>query len=105
MEKIATKPGFLEFIQDQGVVGLAIAFIIGGAIQKVISSLVADLLQPAIGLVFGSTGGLSSLHIGALMYGRFLANTIDFLIIAWIVYLIFKRLGLERFDGHKKHTR
>ncbi|OHB24816.1 MAG: hypothetical protein A2542_03005 [Parcubacteria group bacterium RIFOXYD2_FULL_52_8] len=98
MENSSAKSGFIAFIREQGVVGLAIAFILGGAIQKVISSLVADLVQPAVGLIFGSTSGLASLHVGSLMYGRFLSNVIDFVIIAGIVYLLFKRFGLERLD-------
>ena len=98
-----TKPretikGFIDFIRTQGVVGLAIAFILGGAITKVVSSLVSDIVQPLIGMIFGSVEGLSALHFGAILYGHFITEVIDFLVIAWIVYVIFKRLGLERLD-------
>ena len=101
MEEVTRKPGFIEFLREQGVVGLAIAFILGGSITKVISALVADIIQPVIGIIFGRVQGLASLRLGSIMYGDFIAQVIDFLIIAWIVYIIFKRLGLQRLDSKK----
>lgn len=92
---------FVAFIREQGVVGLAIAFVLGGAVNKVVSSLVVDIIQPIIGLIFGSTKGLMSLHVGPVMIGNFLATTIDFAIIAWVVYFIFKKLKLEQLDKKK----
>ena len=92
---------FVIFVREQGVVSLAIAFILGGAINKVVSSLVQDIIQPVIGLFFGSTQGLKAWRLGPVMMGNFAANTIDFLIIAWVVYFIFKKLVLERLDKKK----
>lgn len=92
---------FVIFVRQQGVVSLAIAFILGGAINKVVSSLVQDIIQPIIGLFFGSTQGLKAWHLGPVMMGNFAANAIDFLIIAWVVYFIFKKLDLERLDQKK----
>lgn len=93
---------FVNFIREQGVIGLAIAFILGGAISKVVSSLVQDLIQPVIGLVFGKADGLKALHLGPVMYGNFLANFIDFVIIAFVVYFVFKKLRLETLDKKKQ---
>lgn len=93
--------GFFHFIRTQGVVGLAIGFILGAAVGKVVTSLVNDIIQPAIGMVFGSTEGLTSLHYQSIMYGKFIAGLIDFVIIAGVVYFIFKRLKLESFDAPK----
>ena len=43
--------GFLTFIREQGVVGLAVGFILGGAISKVVTSLVENIIQPLLGYV------------------------------------------------------
>lgn len=90
--------GFIKFVREQGVVGLAIGFILGGSINKVVSSFVKDIIQPAIGFIFGSSEGLASLQYKSLMYGNFIANVIDFVLIAGIVYFIFKRLKLDSLD-------
>lgn len=94
--------GFIEFIRKQGVVGLAIGFILGGAVSKVVGSLVQDIINPVLGLVLGKMGDLSnySLKIGAaeIMWGNFVSVLIDFLVIAFVVYFVFKRLGIEKLD-------
>lgn len=93
--------GFLDFIREQGVVGLAIGFVIGGSVSKLVASLVADIVQPSIGLLFGSSEGLTALHYKSIMYGNFLAILIDFIIIAAVVYFGFKLLRLEKLDKKK----
>lgn len=93
---------FLLFIREQRVIAFAIAFILSGAISKVVTSFVQDIIQPIIGFIFGSVDGLQAYHYQSLMYGKFLSNVIDFIIIAAVVYLLFKRLGLERLDAEKK---
>ncbi len=93
--------GFIDFIREQGVVGLAIGFILGAAVSKLVASLVGDMIQPLIGLLFGSTDGLAALHYKSIMWGSFLANFIDFLVIAAVVYFGFKLLGLEKLDKKK----
>jgi len=97
-----TVRGFIDFIREQGVVGLAIGFILGTSINKVVASLVNDVIQPFIGLTFGSAEGLSGLHYKSVMYGRFLSGLIDFGIIASIVYFGFKGLKLDRLDAEKE---
>ncbi len=93
---------FVTFIREQGVMGLAIGFILSGAVTKVVASLVQDIIQPLIGLIFGSTQGLKAFHIGPVMLGNFFAILIDFFIVAAIVYFIFKQLKLERLDKKKQ---
>jgi large conductance mechanosensitive channel len=93
---------FFLFIREQRVVAFAIAFILGGAVSKVVTSLVQDVIQPIIGFVFGSVNGLQAYRYQSLMYGKFLANLIDFIIITAVVYFIFKRLGLEKLDVEKQ---
>lgn len=92
---------FIRFIREQGVVGLAIGFILGGSISKVVSSLVNDIIQPAIGWAFGSLQGLAGLAWGPVMYGKFVAATLDFVIVSAVVFFIFKRLGIEKLDEKK----
>jgi len=105
-EKIIKEPftGFIQFIREQGIVGLAIGFILGTSINKVVTSLVNDIIQPSIGLLFGAGQDLVSLKFRNIMYGRFLAGLIDFAIIAAIVYFGFKGLKLDRLDLKKEDS-
>ena len=94
--------GFVSFVREQGIVGLAIGFILGGSVSKVVASLVTDIIQPVIGFILGSTKGLQSLHYESIMYGNFIATFIDFVIIAAVVYIVFKQLKLEKLDLKKE---
>lgn len=93
--------GFIKFIREQGVVGLAVGFILGGAVSKVVSSLVEDIINPIIGAIFGSSEGLASWSIGVINLGSFISVLIDFLIVAAVVYYIFKGLKLDKLDARK----
>ena len=53
----------MTFIREQGVMGLAIGFILGGSVSKVVTSLVQDIINPFLGIILGSTEGLSLIHI------------------------------------------
>ncbi len=98
--------GFINFIREQGVVGLAVGFILGGAVSKVVSSLVQDIINPILGLILGASEGLrsASFSLGSakIMYGSFLATTIDFVVIALVVYYGVKMIGVERLDRKKQ---
>lgn len=98
--------GFVEFIRKQGVVGLAIGFILGGAVSKVVTALVTDIINPIITGVFGMTKGLAdaSVSIGStkILYGDFVSVTIDFLVVAAVVYYGFKALRLDKLDLPKE---
>lgn len=93
--------GFLEFIRSQGVVGLAIGFVLGGAVGKVVASLVNDIVLPLLALVLGSAEGLKTLSYAGVSYGAFFATVLDFVIIAAVIYFVFKRLGVEKLDAPK----
>lgn len=97
--------GFMDFIREQGVVGLAVGFILGGSVSKVVTSLVQDIINPILGVILGSTKGLAyaSISIGSthIMYGKFLGVLIDFMIIALVVYFGVKGLKLDRIDKKK----
>lgn len=96
--------GFLEFIREQGVMGLAVGFILGGAVSKLVASLVADVVNPLVGLLLGRVN-LSQMYtqIGnsRLMWGNFISTAIDFSVIAAVVYFGVKILGLDKLDKKK----
>ena len=97
--------GFVNFIRQQGVVGLAIGFILGGVVKEVISSFVEDIINPIIGALLGATGRLENavLMIGSMKirWGNFVAVLIDFIIISFVVYYGVKGLGLDKLDKEK----
>ena len=90
--------GFITFIREQGVIGLAVGFILGGAVSKLVTSLVDNIIQPLLGPLLGSAGGLNSLAIGQVTYGNFITAFIDFVVIAAVVYFMFKGLGIDKLD-------
>lgn len=91
--------GFLEFIREQGVVGLAVGFILGGAVSKLVSALVTDVINPLISVAMGSVGGLksASFTVGSavFLYGDLISVLIDFIVIALVVYFGVKLLRLD----------
>jgi large conductance mechanosensitive channel len=97
---------FLDFIREQGVVGLAVGFVLGGSVAKVVDSLVKDLINPLLGLVLGAAGDLknASLWLGAseIRWGNFVSVLIDFTVIAVVVFLVVKILGVNRLDKKKE---
>jgi len=94
--------GFLEFIREQGVVGLAVGFILGGAVSKVVAALVTDIVNPVLSIFLGLAGNLREafLTVGPIkiFWGDFVATTIDFAVIAAVVYFGVKILKLDRLD-------
>ena len=84
---------FKEFISRGNVVDLAVGVIIGGAFGKIVSSLVNDILMPIIGILIGGVD-FSNLTINVgkakIAYGMFIQNIIDFLIIAFCVFIFVK---------------
>jgi len=94
--------GFIEFIRKQGVVGLAVGFILGGAVSKVVSALVTDIINPIIGVALGRVGSLAnaSFSIGtvSILWGHFISVIIDFLVVALVVYYGVKALKLDKLD-------
>jgi len=94
--------GFLTFIREQGVMGLAIGFILGGAVSSVVKSLVEDVINPLIGLAFNNIDSLREVMIGTVKIGSFITALIDFVVIAAVVYFIFRGLGISKLDKKKE---
>ncbi len=97
--------GFINFVREQGVVGLAVGFILGGSISKLVASLVTNIVNPLIGLALGKVGNLTSAYmsIGSakILWGSFALSFIDFLVIAFVVYFGVKGLKLDKLDKPK----
>src|SRR3954471_7736466 len=100
--------GFKAFLLKNNVLALAVAVIVGGAVGKVVSSLAADIIMPMVSpilpsgdwreakIVLSSTVGADGKPVeNAIRYGTFIGNVVDFIIIAFIVYLITKALIKE----------
>lgn len=101
---------FRDFVNRGNVLDLAVGVIIGGAFNKIISSLVNDLIMPVVGILLGGIdftnleltipnflGGSSAAH---LRYGIFIQNVVDFLIVAFCVF-IFIRI-INKFTAKKE---
>ena len=95
---------FKEFISRGNVVDLAVGVIIGGAFSTIVSSLVDDILMPLIGMILGGINfSTLSIKLGEakIMYGMFIQNIIDFLIVAFCVFLFVKFINELSRIGHK----
>ena len=93
---------FRKFLIQTNALALAVGVIIGAAVGKLVASLVSDILMPVIGLVVPG-GAWRDLSIvlstkpdgtpaNAITYGAFLGAVLDFLIVAWVVFLLAKAL-------------
>lgn len=87
---------FKEFAVKGNVMDMAVGVIIGGAFGKIVSSVVDDLLMPLVGML---TGGVDftalSVKVGeaTLTYGNLIQNVIDFLIVAFCIFLMVKGIN------------
>jgi len=89
---------FKAFLLKHGVIALAVAVVIGGAVQKLVAALVADLIMPIIGAMTPSGDWrTATISVGAVKFGvgDFLGAMLDFLIIALVVFIIVKMLVKE----------
>ena len=101
---------FKEFAMRGNVLDMAVGVIIGGAFGKIVSSMVSDLLMPPLGLVLGRVDfsslfiDLSGTHPASLAvakqagaptinYGVFLQALFDFLIVAFVIFLLIKQVN------------
>lgn len=97
---------FKEFISRGNVIDLAIGVIIGGAFGAIVKSLVDDIIMPIVGLLLGRVN-FESLKIVlkeaegktpelSINYGLFIQNTVNFIIIAFVIFLIVKVINKMR---------
>jgi large conductance mechanosensitive channel len=98
---------FKEFAMKGNVLDMAVGVIIGGAFGKIVSSLVDDVLMPIVGMLTGNvdfTGLIFKIGEGedaaVLKYGNFIQNTVDFLIVAFCIFLMLK--GINKLNRKKE---
>lgn len=95
---------FKAFISRGNVVDLAVGVIVGGAFGKIVTSLVNDILMPIIGILLGGidfTNLTITIKDATITYGLFIQNVIDFLIVAFCVFLFVKVINNLSKLGHK----
>ena len=83
---------------------MAVGFILGGAVSKIVASLVDNLINPLVGLALGKVDLADkaiTLGSASLRYGKFISTLVDFIIIAAVVYFGVKMLGLDKLDKKK----
>lgn len=93
---------FKEFAVQGNVMDMAVGVIIGGAFGKIVTSIVDDILMPLIGTLVGSNFAELSCEINGakVMYGSFIQNVVDFLIIAFCIFMMVK--GINKLSKKKE---
>lgn len=84
---------FKKFISRGAVLDMAVGVIIGGAFSKIVTSLVNDVIMPLIGVILGGLDFSNlSIKIGnaSIMYGSFIQSVVDFLIIAFCIFVMIR---------------
>ena len=101
--------GFVNFIREQGVVGMAVGLAIGTAAGDTVKKLVTAFIDPLVQLVVGSQQGLQSASFtleiagrkGEFLYGAFISSLITLIAVAFVVYAIVHFLKLDKLDKKK----
>ncbi|MBO7499366.1 MAG: large-conductance mechanosensitive channel protein MscL [Bacteroidaceae bacterium] len=106
---------FKDFAMKGNVVDMAVGVVIGGAFGKIVSSLVSDVIMPAIGALMGgldfttlrwvikpayTTEAGKEVAEAALNYGNFIQTVVDFVIIAFSIFLVIR--GIAKMNAKKK---
>ena len=100
------KKEFIEFINRGSVVDLAVGVAVGGAFTAIVNSLVNDIIMPIVGLICGGVDftdlsitiprWIGTGEAATIRYGVFIQNVLQFLIIAWVIFMIIK--GMNRLN-------
>lgn len=101
--------GFMGFIREQGVVGLAVGLAIGTAAGDTVKQLVSAFIDPIVALIIGSQEGLKAAEFtikvgdrsGTFLWGSFVSSLITLLAVAFVVYAIVHFLKLDKADKKK----
>jgi len=97
--------GFMTFIKEQNVVGLAVGLVLGTAAGALVNSLINNVIMPPLGFLLGSAEGIEGLtavlgttptgEVAVLRYGEFVNDLINFLVLALVIYIVVKALKLD----------
>ena len=101
--------GFMEFVREQGVVGLAIGLAVGTQASILVKDIVGSIINPIIGLIIGNSKGLQAavwnVSVGkrhaTFAFGNLIYSLIVFLAVCAVVYFIVHGLKLDRLDKKK----
>lgn len=99
---------FREFISRGNVVDMAVGVIVGGAFGKIVTSLVNDILMPLIGTILGGLNFTDlSVKVGDanIAYGNFIQTIVDFLIVAFCIFLMVKLFEKFKKKENKKEDK
>ena len=108
MHEVNPVGGFLAFLRDYAVVGLAVGFVIGLQAQTLVKQLVASFIDPTFNLLFGQAlsqrAFVTHFHGRAVSYswGAFAYALLDFLFVLGAIYAIVKIFNLDKLDKPKK---
>lgn len=102
--------GFLDFVREQGVVGLAIGLAVGTQASILVRDIVASIIDPVIGLIIGNPKGLQAavweVTVGGreatFALGQLVYSVIVFMAVCLVVYLIVHGLKLDKLDKKKE---
>lgn len=101
--------GFVDFVREQGVVGLAIGVVLGVQAKALVDQLVVSFINPILGLILPGKGTLAEKHFALTLnnktqeftWGAFMYQFITFVLVAAVVYLVFMSLRLDKLDKKK----
>ena len=102
--------GFMDFIREQGVIGLAVGLAIGTAAGDTVKKLVEGFISPIVQFIVGSKEGLEAVSLRVEMLGRvaefkwgaFVSSAITLVATAFVIYLIINLAKLNKLDKEKK---
>ena len=104
--------GFMDFVREQGVVGLAVGLAIGTAATVLVKSIVDNMINPIIGALLPGSSDLNSKYVclekvgeqcvNRFAWGPVVSNLISFLAIAAVIYFVVKGLKLDKLDKKKE---
>lgn len=84
---------FKKFISRGNVVDLAVGVVVGGAFSKIVTSLVDNIIMPLVGIIIGGidfSGLVLKINDAKIEYGLFIQNIVDFLIVAFCIFMVIK---------------
>ena len=102
--------GFVSFLREQSVVGLAIGLVLGTQAKVLVDQLIASFVNPIVGLLLPGEGTLKEKTFSFTLngktedfgWGAFVISLMTFVIVAAVVYFVFKGLQLDRLDKKKE---
>lgn len=99
---------FKTFISKGNVMDLAVAVVIGNAFNSIVSSLVNDIIMPLVGLIIGGID-FSNIKVtlgdANIMFGKFIQNIVDFLIVAFTIFIVVKAFNTLQEKAKKKQAK